>query len=191
MGFNMPLNASRKAFDSTWRGAPCRDTRPAVTQRNLQECGYKQLAETSKTLGQGRCGRITESMQKEEHSPCSRTSGASRTSVLTPSARCRGPYAEAERGGSRPLSRADRERFKGDDRSDRERLRDENKFMRDRAKEAAKWAALHPTDDLEVRTLRLAGDGPGLQPVQSLSPSRACMLSHCIDPSSRAMTASP
>lgn len=49
--------------------------------------------------------------------------------------------------------------MKVDDRSDRERLRDEHKFMRERAKEAAKWAALHPTDDLEVACPSLPSAG--------------------------------
>ena len=48
----------------------------------------------------------------------------------------------------RGLSRVDRQRL--DDRSDKERMKDENRFLRERAREAAKWAALHPLDDLEV-----------------------------------------
>ena len=50
----------------------------------------------------------------------------------------------------RMMSRAERDKRKADERTDKERQRDENRFLREKAREAARWAALHPQDDLEV-----------------------------------------
>ena len=50
----------------------------------------------------------------------------------------------------RMMSRAERDKRKADERTDKERQRDENRSLREKAREAARWAALHPQDDLEV-----------------------------------------
>ena len=62
-------------------------------------------------------------------------------------------YSDAEKDERlvlRMMSRAERDKRKADERTDKERQRDENRFLREKAREAARWAALHPQDDLEV-----------------------------------------
>ena len=80
---------------------------------------------------------------------------------------CRMPYSEMEREERlllRMVSRQERDRRKEAERTDRERERAENRFLREKAKEAARWAALHPTDDLEVPLAPQLSDRPKLSP---------------------------
>lgn len=83
-----------------------------------------------------------------------------------------------DRALMRGLSRWERDRRRLDDRSDKERARDETRSLRERAREAAKWAALHPLDDLEVCQLVscLVCDGPtALKSTSRVSDSISCV----------------
>ena len=69
------------------------------------------------------------------------------------SAACRQNFAEHEKDERQLLkasSRGDKDRRRGTEPSEKDQQHVDPRFMRERAKYAAKWAALHPLDDLEV-----------------------------------------